>query len=56
MVPEELAIVTIYHWHLFSLLIELVDYEGLVYYLLAVEIRRQEVRDHEVYDILVADG
>lgn len=56
MVPEDLAVITINHWHFLSLLIEFVYNEGLVYYLLAAEIRRQEMRDHEVYDILVADG
>ena len=56
MVPEDLAVVTINQRHFLSLLIDFVNNEGLVYYLLAAEIRRQEMRDHEVYDILVADG
>lgn len=43
MVPEDLAIITINHRHFFSPLIDLIYNKRLVYYLLAAEIRRQEM-------------
>lgn len=56
MIPEDLAVIAIDDRHFFSLLIDLIDNEGLIDDLLAAEIRRQEMRDHKVDDILVANG
>lgn len=41
MVPEDLAIITINDRHFLPLLVNLIDNEGLINYLLAAEIRRQ---------------
>lgn len=56
MIPEDLAVIAIDDRHFLSLLIDLIDNEGLIDDLLAAEIRRQEMRDHIVDDILVANG